>query len=468
MDIWEVCVRTANWFFCCLVLVSHCHRHVPLIASTRVRTIVLRLLTRKSGIQNNDSKKTRVGTWKNRTMDLQKAINVCNHSPVTVLDLQKWVSPWNCWKHDRLTKHGKKIETEIFPRETCFLPKNVGRMSRRKMPFRANKFVTTDSITHQKVHSSNKRETAILVEFVDPNQFDAAVQVSHHTWVFWGAPVAKRRSGIAPLSLQALIWRRLTASKSHLGALRQQHVPTSHCALLWNWYRNQQGCISGREIFDIARGARKSDVISLLFFNANLEHALRQWKRTSKTNGFQIGAVQKLTNVRHADDIMIHAKCMDELVDVELWTFQKHKFWPMFVCKNSLTFWHRPIKIFGKQFNGLGTHVEFDHLLHTVWAKFLTYKRIILNKQVSLKLKLKRFDSVVSPTAMFGLAILPLTKVQIDKLDVMQRRMLRSIVGWVRTHNEQWQDTMRKMNGRFELRWRCVWFVSGQFFFPPP
>ena len=78
-------------------------------------------------------------------------------------------------------------------------------MSRRKMPFRANKFVTTDSITHQKVHSSNKRETAILVEFVDPNQFDAAVQVSHHTWVFSGAPVAKRRSGIAPLSLQALI-----------------------------------------------------------------------------------------------------------------------------------------------------------------------------------------------------------------------------------------------------------------------
>ena len=62
----------------------------------------------------------------------------------------------------------------------------------------------------------------------------------------------------------------------------------------------------------------KSDVISLLFFNANLEHALRQWKRTSKTNGFQIGAVQKLTNVRHADDIMIHAKCMDELVDEEL------------------------------------------------------------------------------------------------------------------------------------------------------
>jgi hypothetical protein len=44
MDAWtfesSVCVRRIV-FFCCLVLVSHCHRHVPLIASTRVWTIVL-------------------------------------------------------------------------------------------------------------------------------------------------------------------------------------------------------------------------------------------------------------------------------------------------------------------------------------------------------------------------------------------------------------------------------------------
>ena len=97
-------------------------------------------------------------------------------------------------------------------------------------------------------------------------------QVSHHTWVlnmhslFSRAPLAKRRGGIAPLGLQALIWRRrLTASKSHLGPLRQQHVPKFHCPLLWIWYRNQRGCISGWEIFDIARSARQGDVISLVF-----------------------------------------------------------------------------------------------------------------------------------------------------------------------------------------------------------
>ena len=62
----------------------------------------------------------------------------------------------------------------------------------------------------------------------------------------------------------------------------------------------------------------------------------------------------------------------------------------------------------------------------------------------------KLFDSVVSPTAIFGLAVLPLTKIQIHKLDVVQRKMLRSIVGWVRKDGEQWQDTMRKMNGRLD------------------
>ena len=76
-----------------------------------------------------------------------------------------------------------------------------------------------------------------------------------------------------------------------------------------------------------------------------------------------------------------------------------------------------------------------NHPLRVVWAKFHKYKRIILNKHVSPKLRLKLFDLVVSYTATFGLAILQLMKVQVHKLDVVQRRMLRSIVGWVRIRN---------------------------------
>ena len=99
----------------------------------------------------------------------------------------------------------------------------------------------------------------------------------------------------------------------------------------------------------------------------------------------------------------------------------------------------------------LGTNAEFDHRLRAVWAKFYKYKHVILNKHVSFKLRLKLFDSVVLPTAIFGPAVLPLTKIHIHKLDVVQQKMLRSIVGWVRTDGEQWQDTMRKMNGRLDF-----------------
>ena len=75
-----------------------------------------------------------------------------------------------------------------------------------------------------------------------------------------------------------------------------------------------------------------------------------------------------------------------------------------------------------------------------------------MNKHVSLVLRLKLFDAVVSPAMLFGLATLPLTKVCLQKFGVVQRRMLRSIVGWVRIHDDQnWRDIMVQMNHRMAI-----------------
>ena len=74
---------------------------------------------------------------------------------------------------------------------------------------------------------------------------------------------------------------------------------------------------------------------------------------------------------------------------------------------------------------------EFAHRWQVAWNKFHKYKHILLNKHVSLVLRLKLFDAVVSPAMLFGLATLPLTKGCLQKLGVVQRRMLRSIVGWI-------------------------------------
>jgi hypothetical protein len=67
---------------------------------------------------------------------------------------------------------------------------------------------------------------------------------------------------------------------------------------------------------DIERGVRQGDVISPFLSNAGLEHALRKWKLKLKDHGFQIGAVERLINIRHTDDIMPYAKSMEELVDM--------------------------------------------------------------------------------------------------------------------------------------------------------
>ena len=44
--------------------------------------------------------------------------------------------------------------------------------------------------------------------------------------------------------------------------------------------------------------------------------------------------------------------------------------------------------------------------------------------------------------------VLPLTAAQLQRLDAVQRRMLRNIAGWVRIDYEPWDETMRRMRAR--------------------
>ena len=45
---------------------------------------------------------------------------------------------------------------------------------------------------------------------------------------------------------------------------------------------------------------------------------------------------------------------------------------------------------------------------------------------------------------------MPLTAADLNQLDIVQRRMLRSVVGWVRVPDEPWKDTMLRMNARVQ------------------
>ena len=90
-----------------------------------------------------------------------------------------------------------------------------------------------------------------------------------------------------------------------------------------------------------------------------------------------------------------------------------------------------------------------------ILGKIRLQKRWLLNQHVSPRVRLKLFDSIINPTAICGCNVLAATKYQISRLVVMQRRILRSIVGWKRVANESWHDIMTRMKSRLDHAMTC-------------
>lgn len=67
-----------------------------------------------------------------------------------------------------------------------------------------------------------------------------------------------------------------------------------------------------------------------------------------------------------------------------------------------------------------------------------------------MQLRLKFFDGVASPTCVYGLAVLPLSSLSLEKNVVVRRKMIRKHVGWARMQGEPWEVTMRRMKIRVD------------------
>ena len=65
----------------------------------------------------------------------------------------------------------------------------------------------------------------------------------------------------------------------------------------------------------------------------------------------------------------------------------------------------------------------------------------------------------MSPCALFGLGALPFYVKWAQKLDAVQRKMFRNMVGWSRVSEDPWADTMRRMNARVSSALR-QWYVK--------
>ena len=90
--------------------------------------------------------------------------------------------------------------------------------------------------------------------------------------------------------------------------------------------------------------------------------------------------------------------------------------------------------------------VELSHRFQNAWWKFREHRDILVDQDISVAPRLKLFEAVVTPTVLFGLSSCPLTKQQVQSIDALQRRMLRSIVGWRRVQDEH----MRRMRDRVD------------------
>ena len=67
---------------------------------------------------------------------------------------------------------------------------------------------------------------------------------------------------------------------------------------------------------------------------------------------------------------------------------------------------------------------------------------------MSSRLRLKCFDSVITPTKLFRLLTCPLTSNQFQQLEVVKIRMLRSIAGWAMDND--WHELTQKINRKVE------------------
>lgn len=257
-------------------------------------------------------------------------------------------------------------------------------------------------------------------------------------------------------------------------ALREQGLPEAYVQLLSALYKNQKGCVNGSHLFPILRGVKQGDVLSSMLFNAGLESAFRLWQSKLRKQGFLLTPnSERLTNVRYADDVMLFAKTEKELIEmVELLTEAfatvglelnaakskiitndniQHSY--VDICENLVEIIgpESHHKYLGRNLPGecvFRRSVEVKHRIQCAWYKFGQYKHILTNGKVSIQLRLRLFDAVVTPTILYGLAVLPLSTILLEDIEIVQRKMLRKIVGWVRLPEETWEVTMRRMKFR--------------------
>ena len=250
--------------------------------------------------------------------------------------------------------------------------------------------------------------------------------------------------------------------RSIFEALQEQGVPMAYLDVMARLYKEQQAHIGGEHQsrdFPITKGTKQGDPISPLIFNAVLEAVMRKakekWKRRKYGIDLEPSYEDRLTNLRFADDILVIARTLPQIKQMLLDITEE--------CANvGLTLHPEKTKILHND-KGYGRHVksakvgemtievldssastmylgrllsltdahdtELQHRIKKAWAKFGAYRDELVNRDVPLNLRLKLFNSVVSPTMLYGCASWVMNEARKQKVQAAQMRMIRSITG---------------------------------------
>ena len=256
-------------------------------------------------------------------------------------------------------------------------------------------------------------------------------------------------------------------------SLRRQ-MDHDHVALLELLYKTQHGNV-GTHCFPITRGVRQGDVLSPVLFNAVLECAMAKWKTKLRSHGFCLhpdNEHDRLTNIRYADDILLFGKSLEEVVSmVELLAEVLREFGldlntsktkilstednndaPVYCITECGTIevlaTTSKYKYLGRMFSGNVRdrgRIAVEHRICCGWMKFKALQHIFQDKHIPVKLRLKLFDAAISSTVLYSLESCPITESIQSRLDVVQRTMLRRLIGWISFAEEIWESIGHKM-----------------------
>ena len=264
----------------------------------------------------------------------------------------------------------------------------------------------------------------------------------------------------------------------------QAHGVSDH--LVWtmqNLYTGQLGQIQGdtgdTRVFPITAGVRQGCVLSPRLFTAILQWAMQKWRQRMENSACGIDLEDggaKLLDLRFADDLLLFARTKFEAFFM-LETLTEELAY-VGLCLNAgktvaLTNEAQPpqcliltnqetIVVKGNDVGhkwlgcilstgaiGRST-LDITYHLQAASRTFFANKQILCDKKVRLAVRLRFFDRVITPVALFASGHRTIRMSDLCKLDVVYRKMLRMIVGppnfveW----NAPWHDILHHWNGR--------------------